>query len=433
MNKRILNIAVPSIVSNITVPLLGLVDVAIVGHLGSAVYIGAIAVGGMLFNMIYWIFGFLRMGTSGMTSQALGGRDLNEVTRLLMRSTGVGLLIAASLLVFQWPIQYIAFRLVEASSEVQQYARLYFDICIWGAPAVLGLYSFSGWFIGMQNSRFPMWIAIIQNLVNIGASLLFVFALNMNVEGVALGTVIAQYAGLGMAVALWWRYYNSLRKRWYWRDFLNKRAMLRFFQVNRDIFLRTLCLVAVTVFFTSAGARQGDVILAVNTLLMQLFTLFSYIMDGFAYAGEALGGRFYGAGNLSAFRRMVHNLFGWGAAISTIFTLLYTIGGQAFLGLLTDETEVIAASADYYYWVLAIPFAGFTAFLLDGIFIGTTSTHWMLQSMAVASVGFFTVYLGGSNLWGNHALWLAFLIYLGIRGVMQALLGRKLLWKADST
>ena len=278
-----------------------------------------------------------------------------------------------------------------------------------------------------------MWIAIIQNLVNIGASLLFVFALNMNVEGVALGTVIAQYAGLGMAVALWWRYYNSLRKRWYWRDFLNKRAMLRFFQVNRDIFLRTLCLVAVTVFFTSAGARQGDVILAVNTLLMQLFTLFSYIMDGFAYAGEALGGRFYGAGNLSAFRRMVHNLFGWGAAISTIFTLLYAIGGQAFLGLLTDETEVIAASADYYYWVLAIPFAGFTAFLLDGIFIGTTSTHWMLQSMAVASVGFFTVYLGGSNLWGNHALWLAFLIYLGIRGVMQALLGRKLLWKADST
>ena len=213
-----------------------------------------------------------------------------------------------------------------------------------------------------------------------------------------------------------------------WRDFANRRAMTRFFAVNRDIFLRTLCLVATTVFFTSTGARQGDIILAVNTLLMQLFTLFSYIMDGFAYAGEALGGRYYGAGNRTAFRRMVRSLFLWGIAMAAAFTLLYVIGGQGFLGLLTDEAEVIVASADYHYWTLAIPLVSFTAFLLDGIFIGTTSTRWMLWAIAVASACFFLIYWLGFNRLGNHALWLAFLVYLGMRGIMEAWLGRKLLW-----
>lgn len=204
--------------------------------------------------------------------------------------------------------------------------------------------------------------------------------------------------------------------------------MMRFFGVNRDIFLRTLCLVATTVFFTSTGARQGDIILAVNTLLMQLFTLFSYVMDGFAYAGEALGGRYYGAGNHPAFRQTVRRLFAWGTGVAALFTLLYVAGGQSFLGLLTDETEVIAASADYHYWTLAIPFVSFSAFLLDGLFIGTTSTRWMLQSIFVASACFFLIYWLGADRWGNHALWLAFLVYLGMRGVMQAWLGRKLVF-----
>ena len=425
MNKKILDIAIPSIISNITVPLLGLVDVTIVGHLGSPVYIGAIAVGGMLFNMIYWIFGFLRMGTSGMTSQAFGSRDLNEVTRLLLRSTGVGLLIALALLLLQAPLRWMAFQFIDASPAVQESATLYFNICIWGAPAVLALYSFSGWFIGMQTSRFPMYIAITQNLVNIAARLSYVFLFGMKVDGVALGTLIAQYAGTGMAVWLWLRYYGSLRRRWHWRDFANRRAMMRFFGVNRDIFLRTLCLVATTVFFTSTGARQGDIILAVNTLLMQLFALFSYVMDGFASAGEALGGRYYGAGNHTAFRQTVRRLFAWGTGVAALFTLLYVAGGQSFLGLLTDEAEVIAASADYHYWTLAIPFVSFSAFLLDGLFIGTTSTRWMLQSIFVASACFFLIYWLGADRWGNHALWLAVLVYLGMRGVMQAWRGRK--------
>lgn len=425
-NKEILRIAVPSIVSNITVPLLGLVDVTIVGHLGSASYIGAIAVGGMLFNIIYWIFGFLRMGTSGMTSQAYGRRDSDEMARLLMRSTGAGLFIALCLLVLQYPIEKTAFTFIHATPEVEQLASVYFRICIWGAPAVLGLYSFSGWFIGMQNSRFPMYIAITQNLVNIAASLVLVYFLHMKIEGVAMGTLIAQYAGLLMACLLWMHRYGALRKRFEWNVFLDKQAMNRFFRVNRDIFLRTVCLVAVTVFFTSAGAAQGEVILAVNTLLMQLFTLFSYIMDGFAYAGEALAGKYIGANDRWALHQTIRRLFGWGIGLSIGFTILYGWGGPAFLSLLTDETSVILASESYFYWVLAIPPAGFSAFLLDGIFIGATATGWMLKAMFVASVGFFLAYYGFRDAMGNHALWMAFIIYLFLRGAMQAFLVRKI-------
>ena len=421
-SQRILHIAIPSIISNITVPLLGLIDVTIVGHLGSASYIGAIAVGGMLFNMIYWIFGFLRMGTSGLTAQSYGAHDLKEVTRILLRSTGISLMLALALLILQYPIRLIAFELIDTSAEVQQLATLYFHICIWGAPATLGLYSFSGWFIGMQNSRFPMFIAITQNIVNIVASLLFVFVFGMKVEGVALGTLIAQYAGLFMAYLLWLRYYRPLRKYISRKQLFTHDAMKRLFQVNRDIFLRTLCLVAVTVFFTSTGAAFGDVVLAVNTLLMQLFTLFSYIMDGFAYAGEALTGKYIGAGNRQELQRTIRHLFGWGIALSLAFTLLYGIGGKEFLGLLTNEQSVISASGDYFYWVLAIPLAGFAAFLLDGICIGATSTHIMLKAMVVASGSFFLIYYSLHNVLHNHALWLGFIVYLALRGIMQALL-----------
>ena len=403
MNKKILQLAIPSIVSNITVPLLGLIDVAIVGHLGSAAYIGAIAVGGMLFNIIYWLFGFLRMGTSGMTSQAFGQRDLKEVTRVLLRAVGVGLFIALCLLLLQYPIRKIAFLLIDATPEVRELATVYFNICVWGAPAVLGLYGFAGWFIGMQNSRFPMFIAITQNVVNIVASLSFVYLLDMKIEGVALGTLIAQYAGLFMASLLWLRYYGRLKIAFRWREIIGKTAMKRFFQVNSDIFFRTLCLVAVTTFFTSTGARQGDVVLAVNTLLMQLFTLFSYIMDGFAYAGEAMTGRYIGARNNTGFQRMIRLLFRWGWGLSLSFTILYMIGGQDFLGLLTNDTTVINAAGSYCYWVLAIPLAGFAAFLWDGILIGATATRLMLYSMLVASGMFF-------------------LIYLSLRGIMQWIL-----------
>lgn len=424
INRQILHIAIPSIISNITVPLLGLVDVTIVGHLGSASYIGAIAVGGMLFNMIYWIFGFLRMGTGGLTAQAYGQHNTQESTRILLRSLSVSLLLALALLVLQYPIRLIAFMLIDASPEVQELATRYFHICIWGAPATLGLYSFTGWFIGMQNSRYPMYIAITQNIVNIAASLFFVFVLHMKVEGVALGTLIAQYAGVIMAYLLCISHYHPFRQQVQRMQLFERNAMKRFFLVNRDIFLRTLCLVAVTVFFTSTGATYGDVVLAVNTLLMQLFTLFSYIMDGFAYAGEALSGKYTGSNDKIRLHQTVRNLFGWGSAMALLFTLTYLWGGQNFLQLLTNDTEVIAASGTYLLWTVAIPFCGFSAFILDGICIGTTSTRIMLKSMATASALFFGVYFLCSGSWGNHALWMAFLVYLAVRGLMQGYLLR---------
>ncbi len=424
MNKKIWRLAIPSIVSNVTVPLLGLVDLAIVGHLGSAAFIGAIAVGGMLFNILYWLFGFLRMGTSGLTSQAFGRRDLREAFLVLTRAVLVGLAAGGLILVAHPLIRWGAFAVLETSGEVARWASLYFSIGVWGAPAVLALYGFMGWFVGMQNSRFPMFIAIVQNLVNITASLVLVFGCGMRVEGVALGTVIAQYAGLLMAVGLAWRYYGRLWFRPTWQTV--GAGVRRFFSVNKDIFFRTLCLVCVTTFFTSTGARQGDLILAVNTLIMQLFTLFSYIMDGFAYAAEALAGRFVGARDREALRRCVRALFVWGVGAAALFTMTYGLSGRSFLSLLTDDQAVIAAAGDYWFWALAIPACGFSAFLWDGIFIGATATRQMLYAMLTASLLFFILYYSLFGLWGNHALWLAFLTYLLSRGLAQAWLWRRI-------
>ncbi len=423
-NRQILHIALPSIVSNITVPLLGLFDVAIVGHLGAPAYIGAIAVGGMLFNVIYWIFAFLRMGTSGMTSQALGKRNLTEVMQLLVRSLCIGLAIALGLIILQTPLRHAAFLLIHPTEEVRRLATIYFHICIWGAPAMLALYGLTGWYIGMQNTRIPMYIAITQNLVNILASLTLVLLGGLKVEGVALGTLIAQYAGLLMGLLLWKRHYGRLKKHLRPAGLWQRAPLLRFFTVNRDLFLRTLCLVTVTLYFTSAGATQGEVILAVNTLLMQLFLLFSYVMDGFANAGEALSGRCIGARQPVAFRRLLRLLFGWGAIMATLFTLTYQFGGSTFLRLLTDDASVIAASAPYFPWAVAIPFAGITAFVWDSLYIGATATRGMLQSMFAAAAAFFLLYFGLRSSLGNHALWLAFLSYLFVRGAVQTILAK---------
>ena len=402
IDRQILHIALPSIVSNITVPLLGLVDVTIVGHLGSPAYIGAIAVGGLLFNIIYWVFGFLRMGTSGMTSQAYGRQDTDEMCRLLVRAVGLGVLVALLLIALQAPIVQAAFLFIHPTEEIRELATAYFRICIWGAPAMLGLYGLTGWYIGMQNSRIPMFVAITQNVA-----------------------LVAQWAGFLMGAGLWFRRYGSLRRSFSGlQGIWQREAMARFFGVNRDIFLRTLCLVAVTLFFTSSGAAQGEIVLAVNTLLMQLFTLFSYVMDGFAYAGEALSGRYIGAGDRSLFRATVRRLFVWGAGMALLFTVAYALGGNVFLGLLTDEREVIAASDEYFLWALAIPAAGVAAFVWDGVFIGATATRGMLLAMAIAAACFFGFYYGLREAWGNHALWLAFVVYLFMRGAVQTGLAR---------
>ena len=425
MNKRILQLAVPSIISNITVPLLGLVDVAIVGHIGDASYIGAIAVGSMLFNVIYWLFGFLRMGTSGMTSQALGRRDLAEVVRLLVRSLSIGLGIGLLFFIFQRLVIGVGLWTMSPEAEVINLARRYCHVCIWGAPAVLGLYGFTGWYIGMQNTRIPMVVSLTQNVVNIVASLLLVFVAHLTVEGVALGTVIAQWWGFLMACVLFRTHYHRLAKYDFRRHLFAAAPLRKFFSLNRDIFLRTVCLVAVNLFFTAAGSRDSTLVLAVNTLLMTLFTIFSYFMDGFAYAAEALAGKYYGAGNMPALQDVVKRTLGFGCGVAIAFTLLYIIGGERFLGLLTSDKEVIVASGQYFWWAVMIPMAGMTAFVFDGIFVGITHSKSMLLSTAVSSALFFTLYFSLRTLWGNHALWLGFVTYLAVRGIVLALVFRK--------
>ena len=423
IDKHILNIALPSIVANITVPLLGLVDMAVSGHLGNTVYIGAVAVGSMIFNVVYWVFGFLRMGTSGITSQALGRRDMGDVATSLMRSIVVAIAVAAFIIALQKPLGTAALALIGASPDINTEAWHYFRICIWGAPAMLCLYSLTGWYIGMQNTRLPMLISIIQNVVNIAASCTFVYAFDMKVEGIALGTLVAQYAGLLISISLWSATYGGrILRHVQWQRIMEGTAMQRFFSVNRDIFLRTLCLVAVNFYFLSAGAAQGAVVLAVNTLLMQLFTLYSYVMDGFAFAGEALCGKHYGAGNHREFKRTVHRLFAWGATLTAAYTLVYAAGGTEFLGLLTNDVDVVAASAEYAPWAVLIPVCGLAAFIWDGVFIGTTNTRGMFAATAVAMCVFFGVFLALKGEWHNHALWLAFLTFLATRGAVQSVI-----------
>ena len=425
MNKRILQLAVPSIISNITVPLLGLVDVAIVGHIGDAAYIGAIAVGSMLFNVIYWLFGFLRMGTSGMTSQALGRRDLAEVLRLLVRSLSIGVGIGVLFFVLQKWLIGCGLRAMSPEADVVELARRYCYVCIWGAPAVLGLYGFTGWFIGMQNTRIPMMVSLTQNVVNIIASLLLVFVGGMTVEGVALGTVIAQWWGFLMACLFYRICYRRLSKYDYRRHLFAAEPLKQFFSLNKDIFLRTLCLVAVNLFFTAAGSRESTIVLAVNTLLMTLFTIFSYFMDGFAYAAEALSGKYYGARNMGAFREVVRRTMGFGAVVAVGFTLLYIVGGENFLSLLTSDKQVIAASGEYFWWAVLIPLSGMSAFVFDGIFVGIIRSKSMLCSTAVASASFFVLFFGLHPFLGNHALWLAFILYLLLRGIVLFVIYRK--------
>lgn len=424
--KQVFKLALPSIISNITVPLLGIIDLTIVGHMGDVIYIGAIAIGTMIFNVLYWLFGFLRMGTSGMTSQALGRRDLTEAMRLLVRSLTISTAIAVIFILFQLPIRWMALTIMQPTEQIAEQAAIYFSICIWGAPAMLGLYGLTGWFIGMQNTRIPMLVSIFQNIVNIVASVTFVFGFGMKIQGVALGTLTAQWTGFLLALYCWKRYYGRLAEYNWKGDLFKRSTMVRFFAVNRDIFIRTLFMVGVNFFFISAGSRQGAIILSVNTLLMTLFTLFSYVMDGFAYAGEALSGKYYSAANKLAFDRVYNSLFAWGAIMAVVFTLVYAVGGNGFLMLLTNEAVVVQAAEAYFWWAVMIPIVSVSAFVYDGIFIGLTATRGMLVSSVISALVFFALYLALQSYLGNHALWLAFIVYLGLRGGIQWLLYRRM-------
>lgn len=424
-NRDILRLAIPSIISNITVPLLGIVDVAIVGHIGDENYIGAIAIGSMIFNVIYWLFGFLRMGTSGFTSQAFGAGNTQATAYVLRKMLVLSFGVAAAFVLFQLPIRHLAFLLMGVNNDIHPLVATYYNIVVWGAPATLGLYVLTGWLVGMQNTRVPMWVSIAQNIINIAASALLVFAFHMGIAGVAIGTLVAQWAGFVMSLL-------SLRSCYAqeWHTALSNAITklqshteiftISFFSANRDIFLRTLCLVSVNLFFTAAGSRQGAMMLSVNTLLMTFFTLFSYVMDGFAYAGEALAGRYFGARDSASLNRLAQRLLGWGMALSVAFSLVYLLAGETILALLTDKQPVVVAAADYRLWAVMVPLTGFAAFVFDGIFIGITATRAMFMSCFVGAIAFFLIYYSLFGEWHNHALWLALNLYLALRGVVLA-------------
>lgn len=427
MNRKILALAVPNIISNITVPLLGMVDLAIVGRLGDDALIGGIAVGGTIFNFLYWNFSFLRMGTSGFTAQAYGARDFREASRLLVRAVSVALCVALLIWFLQSPVVRLAMGVMDGSPAVESAASGYFLVRIWAAPATLSLYAFTGWFIGMQNARIPMWISIGINIVNIGCSLLAVRVWHMGIEGVALGTVVAQWSGVLMAVLIIRKYYGRFfnRTTFLHSGVLSWNVMRRFFKVNSDIFLRTICLVAVFTYFTVASTKMGDTLLAVNTLMLQLFTLFSYMMDGFAYAGEALAGRYYGAGDTVMLHRAVRGLLVWGTGVMLLFTLVYAVAGVRILGIFTPSLAILDAAREYALWAVLVPVCSFLAFILDGIVVGITATWIMRNAMFVATLCFFAIYFLLEPRLGNSGLWIAFLAYLFMRGIMQLGLSKR--------
>jgi MATE family multidrug resistance protein len=430
MNREILKLALPNIVSNITIPLLGLIDLALMGHLGSEVYIGAISLGGVIFNFIYWGFGFLRMSTSGFTAQAFGDNNQKESITILIRALLVAGAISALILLLQAPIAWASFKIIGGSGEVETLASEYFRIRVWAAPAALSLFVFSGWFLGMQNARYPMIIAISVNVVNILLSAFFVFVLNMKSEGVALGTALSQYVGLAIAAVLLLKKYRPLLSEISKQGVFNVKILTNFFKVNSDIFIRSFCIILVFTFFTSKSASINDTILAVNSLLIQLLLFFSFFIDGFAFAGEAMVGKYVGARKPLHLKKVVKLLFYWGAGLALVFTLIYIPGVQLILQLLTSQTDVIQSARPFLFWVILIPFASFSSFIWDGVYIGATASKAMRNTLLASTfLVFAPVYYFLNPVWENHSLWLGMILFMLSRGVIQTFLYKKAIVK----
>ena len=427
LNRSILRLAIPNIISNITVPLLGLVDMMLMGHLDSAAYLGAIGLGGTIFSVMYSIFSFMRAGTTGFTAQAYGGKDHQEISYAFYRSMCIALMATLIVLTLQRPIEWIAMQLLNGSPEVLRYTSEYFRVRIWAAPAVLSLYTFNGWYIGMQNTTIPMTIAILINVVNIGLSVLFVNVFHMGVAGVALGTVIAQYTGLLTAIIFMATKYRQYLIPIEKRILLQADKLKRFFKVNTDFMIRSILLVLTLAFFTNQSAKLGDDILAVNMILMQFFYIFSYFTDGFAYAGEALVGRFTGAHDLDNLKRTVRYLLLWGVGLSVPFTLLYWAFPDAFIRLISDQPGIAEQARPYYIYMILIPVITFAAFLWDGIYIGATAAKEIRNTMIIASLFvFLPAWYILMPLYGNHGLWIAFLLFMVARGVSMSVMASSL-------
>lgn len=416
LDRLILGLAWPNIISNLSVPLLGLVDLTMMGHLNSPVYIGAVALGSVIFSFIYSGLAFLRMGTTGMTAIRFGAGDKQGIISVLRTSIITALMLGFLLVVFRTLISGIGFGLLGGSEEVKNYARSYFDIRIFAAPAVLLQYVLQGWFIGLQDSRSPMYVVITENVLNILFNIFFVWFLNMRSDGIALGTVIARYAGLGLSLYFlktkYPEYFFTLFMKFSGQQ---KISIKKFLGINLNLFIRTILLISVLSAFTSWSAKQGDEILASNSLLLQFFYLFSYITDGFAFAAESLSGRFNGGKQIIRLRVVVKRIFIFGFFLALFFSVFYFVSGKIIISLLTSQETVRRISYMYLPYIWMIPLASFAAFLWDGIYIGSTATRALRNVMIVSSIVFFILPIIMKP--SNHVLWIAFVLFLSARGL----------------
>lgn len=429
MNREILRIAVPNIVSNITVPIMGIVGTMIAGHLGDSVAtIGALAIGVSIFNFIYWNCSFIRMGTSGITAQAYGAGDRRTTTLMLARAMVVSIVVGVAIVVLQRPLGALALRMMNGGEMVADY----FYARVWAVPAGVMLFGLNGWLTGMQNAIIPMVVAIIVNVIHIACSLWFAFPLGMGIVGIAYASVVAQWTGVAITAAITWWHYGRGLVRIAWSEVWDVGAMREFFSINRDIIIRTLCIVASYTFFTAASARMDDpTILAVNTILLELFTLFSYMSDGFAFAAEALTGRFIGSRDGRSLRDCVKKCMVWCAVICVLYVGLYVGWWRELLGLFVEDgaentAQIMEYAGRYIGWIVVIPVAASWPFMMDGIMVGATQSRIMRNSMLWATAAYFLLFFTLEPLIGNDALWLAFTSYMFLRGVFQYFMSERL-------
>jgi len=425
MNKRILKLAGPSILANITVPMVGIVDLAIAGRLGDAATIGGIAIGTMLFDLLYWNMGFLRVGTGGFTAQAYGRRDFRDSIRVLVQAVGTALFSAFFILAIQYLYIEVAFKVVDCTPEVESLAKQYFFIRIWAAPATLSLFAFKGWFIGMQNTISPMIADIVVNVANLLYVVYLAIYLKMGVSGIALGTVLAQYTGLLVTISLLVVYYRKLFHYINFKTSLKLREMKNFFMLNGNLFIRSMCLLLVYTGFTSFAARYGDQLLAISTIMMKLMLLYSYFIDGFGYAGEALTGRYIGARDVVSLKSAIRNLFKWSFIIAGVSTLAYFLAGDSLFRLMTNNQDVINGSAQFMPWLLLIPVISCIAFMWDGIYTGATASAAIRNNMIASAFSFFATFYLFEPLIGIQSLYLAFSVHLLVRTVLMTAFARK--------
>lgn len=426
VNAEVWRLAGPMILSNLSIPLLGMVDSAVVGHLARPQYLGAVAVGSTLFDALYMSLNFLRMGTTGVTAQVHGGGDNDAVRGVLGQSLALSALLAVVLLALQWPLRDAGLALIHPSADVATYAGTYFAVRIWSAPAVLADFALLGWFLGLQNARAPLILLLVVNTTNALLDGVFVFGLGMNVAGVALASVLAQYLGLAVAMLLALRELKRHPGHWLGDELLGLGRLRRLVGVNANIFVRTVCLLFAFGFFTAMGARQGDVILAANALLLNLQATLSYGLDGLAHAIEALTGRAIGAGDRGGFRLAVRAVIVWSLAIALLFAAVYVVAGPAIIRLLTDLPAVRASAVRYLPWMVLSPLISVWPFLFDGIYIGATRAREMRNMMLVAV---FAAYLPAWFMlqpWGNNGLWAAFMVFLAARGLGLGWLYRRI-------